>query len=483
MNQKRTPLFDQLKKHSSQHPISFHVPGHKYGELLSYGESEFFKDILKLDATELGSLDDLHSPGGVILESQRLLANLYGVSTSYFLVNGSTAGNLAMIMAAAEENDTVLVQRNCHKSILNGISLAKADPVFLAPEYNHDWGVAGGVPFETVKEAIGRYPHAKALILTYPNYYGMVSDLEQIITHAHHYGIPVLVDEAHGAHFIGAKCFPASAVQLKADIVIQSAHKTLPAMTMGAYLHFNSKLVNEKKLSSYLGLLQSSSPSYPIMASLDMARAYLASFSDKDADKLYEKIENFRNALNRIRGIKVLSYKNNIGDPLKVTIQSTTSLSGYELQQILEQHGIYAEMADPYNVLLVFPLLKSNMDYSVEGVINCLEKELKTYITTEDPKKKIIFSKEPVSELSFNQKKREGHTKKTVLLEDSVGRISAQQVTPYPPGIPLLFPGEPIHKEDIQNIRILLEAGARFQNEENIQQGTIKIYEQLEEVL
>ncbi|CAM3783404.1 aminotransferase class I/II-fold pyridoxal phosphate-dependent enzyme [Aeromicrobium ponti] len=477
MNQERTPLFDQLKKHASQHPISFHVPGHKYGELLSYGEIEYFKDILKLDATELGGLDDLHSPEGVILEAQRLLANLYGVSTSYFLVNGSTAGNLAMIMAAAEENDTVLVQRNCHKSILNGISLAKANPVFLAPEYNQDWGVAGGVSLETVKEAIEQYPHAKALILTYPNYYGMVFDLEQIIKHAHQYGIPVLVDEAHGAHFIGGKCFPASAVQLQADIVIQSAHKTLPAMTMGAYLHFNSKLVNEEKLSSYLGILQSSSPSYPIMASLDMARAYLASFSDKDADKLCEKVESFRNALSTIKGIKVLPYDNNIGDPLKVTIQSITSLSGFELQQILEQHGIYAEMADPYNVLLVFPLLKTYMDYPVDRVVSCLEEGIKIYLHTEDQKKKMIFSKKPVSELVLNQKKREGLIIKPVPLADAVGRVCAQEVTPYPPGSPLLFPGEPIHKEDIQNIRILKEAGARFQNEENIKQGTIKIYE------
>jgi arginine/lysine/ornithine decarboxylase len=477
MNQERTPLFDQLKKHAIQNPISFHVPGHKYGELISYGGAEYFKDILKLDATELSGLDDLHSPEGVILEAQRLLANLYGVSTSYLLVNGSTAGNLAMIMAAAEENDTVLVQRNCHKSILNGISLAKATPVFLAPEYNQDWGVAGGVSLETVKEAIEQYPYAKALILTYPNYYGMVFDLEQIIKHAHQYGIPVLVDEAHGAHFIGGTCFPSSAVQLQADIVIQSAHKTLPAMTMGAYLHFNSKLVNEERLRSYLGILQSSSPSYPIMASLDMARAYLASFSDQDAEKLYENVVSFRNALSTIKGIKVLPYENNIGDPLKVTIQSITSLSGFELQQILEQHGIYSEMADPYNVLLVFPLLKSYMDYPVDRVVSCIEEGIKTYIHTEDQKKKIIFSKTPVSKLVLNQKQREGLAIKPVPLADSVGKICAQQVTPYPPGIPLLFPGEPIQKADIQNIRILKDAGARFQDEENIKQGIIKIYE------
>lgn len=477
MNQRQTPLFNQLRKHANQNPLSFHVPGHKYGELLNHEEErEYFKEILKLDATELKGLDDLHSPEGVILEAERLLADLYGVPKSCFLVNGSTAGNLAMIMAAAEENDTVLVQRNCHKSILNGLFLAKANPVFLAPEFSLEWGVAGGVSIETVKMAIKQYPHAKALILTCPNYYGMVSDLEEIIEHAHQNSIPVLVDEAHGAHFIGGKYFPDSAVSLNADIVVQSAHKTLPAMTMGSYLHFNSELIQEEKLSSYLEVLQSSSPSYPIMASLDIARAYLASFTEEDADRLNERIKKFRNTLNTIKGIRVLPYENRSGDPLKITLQSTASLSGFDLQKILEDHGIYTEMADPYNVLLVFPLLKSNMDYPVDRIGDCLEQGLKLYKHTENKKGKIIFSKQPISELAVNQKGREELAIDIVPIEDSAGKVCAQQVTPYPPGIPLLFPGETIHQEDIHNIRIMKESGARFQNGENVSEGTIKIY-------
>ncbi len=477
MNQKKTPLFDKLKEHASQGPLSLHVPGHKYGGLLKGPEEEYFKGLLKLDATELSGLDDLHSPEGIILESQRLLANLYGVSASYFLVNGSTAGNLAMIMAAVGENDTVLIQRNCHKSVFNGISLAKAKPVFLAPDYNSDWGVAGGIALETAKEAIKQYPNAKALILTYPNYYGMVFELEQIIKHAHQHGIPVLVDEAHGAHFIGGKCFPASAVQLGADIVVQSAHKTLPAMTMGAYLHFNSMLINRGKLESYLGILQSSSPSYPIMASLDVARSYLASFSESDADYLNHKIESFRHLLSNVRGIRVLSYDTGIGDPLKITIQSTTKLSGFELQQILEENGIYAEMADLYNVLLVFPLLKLNMEYPIERVVCCLEDALKAYLYSEDYKKRISFSKRPISDLPLTQKAIEELSIRTVSFEEAIGKVCAQQVTPYPPGIPLLFPGEAIQGEDIHSIKMLIEAGARFQNEGSLKEGTIKIFE------
>ncbi|RBP87293.1 lysine decarboxylase [Cytobacillus firmus] len=478
MNHEQTPLWDQLKKHASHQPVSFHVPGHKNGQLAGGEGADYFKDILKLDATELSGLDDLHSPEGVILEAQKLLADLYRVPKSFFLVNGSTSGNLAMVMSAAKENETVLVQRNCHKSILNGITLAKAKPVFLAPEFNEEWGVAGGVALETVKEAIRQYPEAKALILTYPNYYGMVFNLESIIEYAHDHGVPVLVDEAHGTHLIGGDHFPASAVQLQADLIVQSAHKTLPAMTMGAYLHFNSRFIKEERVSKYLGILQSSSPSYPIMASLDLARAYLASFSEQDEESLLEKAGDFRKNLSKIKGIKVLNFEHKNGDPLKVTIQSAAALSGFELQTLLEKHGIFTELADPYNVLFVLPLLKNDMDYPFERVIQCLEEELRTF-SPAGRHEKIPFSKRLVSGLALEQKDQDRCTIKTVALEEAVGKVCAQQVTPYPPGIPLLFPGEVIEGEDIANIRFQIRAGARFQNGENIKKGSINVFQDL----
>lgn len=478
MSQENTPLWDQLRKYASRQPLSFHVPGHKNGYLADGAGTDYFNQILKLDATELSGLDDLHSPEGVILEAQELLAGLYGVSKSFFLVNGSTAGNLAMVLSAAGENETVLVQRNCHKSILNGITLAKAKPVFLAPEYNAEWGVAGGVALETVKEAIRQYPDAKAIILTYPNYYGMINDLESIIQCAHNYRIPVLVDEAHGAHFIGGAHFPNSAVQLQADLAVQSAHKTLPAMTMGAYLHFNSRFIKEEKVSKYLEILQSSSPSYPIMASLDLARAYLSSFTKKDEEALLEKVGRFRRNLNRIKGIKVLPYDQYNGDPLKVTIQSEISLSGFELQTLLEKRGIFTEMADPHNVLFVLPLLKNDMDYPFERVIECLKEDLKSFGPAVR-QEKITFSKKSVSGLALEQKEQSQHTIKTVALEEAAGKICAQQVIPYPPGIPLLYPGEIIEGEDIANIKFQVQAGARFQNGNNLKKGSINIYQDL----
>ncbi|MBP2242561.1 arginine/lysine/ornithine decarboxylase [Cytobacillus eiseniae] len=476
MNQNSVPLFKQLKRHTEKNPISFHVPGHKYGELIQADGESYYKEMLRLDATELNGLDDLHSPEGVIKEAEGLLTQLYGVEKSFFLVNGSTVGNLAMIMTALKENDTVLVQRNCHKSIMNGIQLVKAHPIFLGPIFDEDWGVAGGVPVHTIEQAIERYPHAKAIILTYPNYYGMADDIEGIIELAHESNIPVLIDEAHGAHFIGGELFPQSAVHLKADIVVQSAHKTLPAMTMGAYLHFNSQFLSVNELSNHLQILQSSSPSYPILASLDIAREYLASFTREDGDALRETIFKFRQELQGIEGIKVLTYNNGSGDPLKITIQSTTSLSGYDIQKLLEKEGIYTEMADPFNVLLVFPLLKKDMTYPIKEIISRFKRALQPDQIVGKTKIKSTFRKPDISSLAISIKDRSTFQIGTIPLEDAVGKVCAQLIIPYPPGIPLLFPGELISKEDIETIRLLKKSGAKFQGDEDFEHGKIDIY-------
>ncbi|MBU8881438.1 aminotransferase class I/II-fold pyridoxal phosphate-dependent enzyme [Bacillus sp. FJAT-29790] len=477
MDQKRKPLFEQLIKHIEKKPVSFHVPGHKYGQLFPKDADGFFKEMLKLDVTELSGLDDLHSSEGVILEAEELLAQLYGVKKSFFLVNGSTVGNLAMIMAAVEENDTVLVQRNCHKSILNGISLVKADPVFLGPDFDEDWGVAGGVSVDTVKMAIDKYPDAKAIILTYPNYYGMVNELEEIIELSHFNGIPVLIDEAHGAHFVRGGLFPRSAVKLKADIVVQSAHKTLPAMTMGAFLHYNTDIISERDVRRNLAILQSSSPSYPIMASLDIARSYLATYSNNDAECLLQKVNELKKGLKQLKGIEVLSYRNGIGDPLKITIQSTSSLSGYDIQDLLENEGIYPEMADPFNVLLVVPLLKSDMKYPIDKIVSHFHAALKFVTYTKNVKRKTVYGSKPnISKLAMNAKERAALNSRPVSLDEAIGKISAQLIIPYPPGIPLLFPGEIIRWEDIQNIRLLLETGARFQDWGSLRNGKIDIF-------
>lgn len=475
MNQKHTPLYDALIQHKNKKSISFHVPGHKNGEVFLKEAHPVFQNILNVDVTELSGLDDLHSPSEAILEAEALLADYYEVKKSFFLINGSTVGNLAMILSAVSEGDEVLVQRNCHKSIMNGLSLANVKPIFIAPEFDTEWQVAGGLTLNSIKEAVKDHPQVKALIVTYPNYYGMVTNLKEIITFCHERNIIVLVDEAHGAHFKKSKRLPVSATELGADVVVQSAHKTLPAMTMGSYLHYNSEKVDLGRLKMFLRMLQSSSPSYPIMASLDLARKYIATYEEEDLEYTLQMISRFSEKLNRIPSIKLLSYKGE-GDPLKVTIQSKTELTGFDLQSVLEEVGIFTELADEHNVLFIFPLLKRGDVYPIEEVWYALKKGIRENETSQRNIRKLPMGNS-ISTLQMTYKEQQKKKVEIIPLSEATGRVCAESIIPYPPGIPLLLPGELIKSEDIKQIHNLLEAGSRFQGGENIKQHNLKVFQ------
>jgi len=473
-----TPLYNRLEEFIQNKPISFHVPGHKNGSLMD--KHNLLKNAWNFDVTELNGLDDLHSASGVILEAEKLLAALYNTKKSFFLVNGSTVGNLAMIMSAVNEGDQILVQRNSHKSIMNGIKLTKAKPILLNPSYDLEWKVEGTVSCETILEAIKKYPSAKVLILTSPNYYGMIGELGRIIEIAHKHGVTVLVDEAHGAHFAGTAHFPPSAVELGADIVVQSAHKTLPALTMGSYLHFNSERVSLNKLQMYLSILQSSSPSYLIMASLDLARSYLGTYKEEDFIYLLEKLQKFKAELSTLSQLKVMNYGNKAGDPLKLTIQSRCKLTGFELQEKFEEAGVYCEMADLHNVLLVLPLLKNKMSYPFEDAFEKIKKAVSPYkalnLPVEEDKGAAINLYTNIVELKINELEQPKYSKHEILLEDSIDKINADSIIPYPPGVPLLMPGEVITGKHIETLKVLVANGCKFQGNSSIYEGRIAVF-------
>lgn len=475
MDQLSTPLYDALMTHIGKKPISYHVPGHKNGLVFNTKADPLFRQILKMDATELTGLDDLHSPEDAILEAQSLLADLYKTERSFFLVNGSTSGNLTMVLSACRPDSIVLVQRNCHKSVMNALMLAKVQPVFLEPEYDAEWNIAGGVAVETILEALKQYPDSSAIVLTYPSYYGNVYNLKSIIQAAHQHGVAVLVDEAHGPHFIIGDPFPASAVHLGADMVVHSAHKTLPAMTMGSYLHFNSTLIKIEKVLDFLQIFQSSSPSYPIMASLDLARSYLGTYDSEDLCYLKEELSEFKRHLAGIPALKVLEY-NREGDPLKLTIQSASGLSGYALQKRLEEAGVFTELADPLNVLMVLPLLKKKIPYPFEDTIQRIKQSL-TGTFSATAANKVVFNKnKPISALAISYKEMEKKQSIEVSIESAAGKAAAESIIPYPPGIPLLLKGEEITEEKINLLRYYLEAGSRFQGGSLLEKGILKVY-------
>ncbi|MCP8971203.1 aminotransferase class I/II-fold pyridoxal phosphate-dependent enzyme [Ectobacillus ponti] len=472
MKQTDTPLYDALTHFSMKRPYSFHVPGHKNGSVFMEKGKIHFHSLLEIDATELTGLDDLHDPSGCIAEAEELLAGLYRSKKSYLLVNGSTVGNLAMILAVCGEGDRVLVQSNCHKSIMNGLQLAGARPIFIQAQVHEQAGVPAGLDAQAVREALVAYPDIKAVILTHPNYYGMGQDLQDIITYAHNQNMPVLVDEAHGAHFCLGDPFPQSALAYGADVVVQSAHKTLPAMTMGSYLHLNSSRVQEKKLSRYLAMLQSSSPSYPIMASLDLARAFLAQVKEHGTAELMAFIAAFQEALAEIPQIQVIRAE--LQDPLKIVLQSRCPLNGYELQTVMEQANIYAELADPYNVLLILPLQKDERLLEAAAILRV---QLQSYEVQREERPTYPVSFSTLKEPRMGYKELDQYSTMVVPLSAAEGCIAAEAIIPYPPGIPLLMKGEQIQQEHVQHIHVLLESGARFQGSAHISRKAIEVYD------
>ena len=471
MKDPNRPLIEALTKFKEANPISFHVPGHK-GGILSGLPTEL-RMALQYDFTELEGLDDLHEPSGVIEEAQQKLSLLYGSDQSFFLVNGSTVGNLAMVYAACRAGETVIVQRNAHKSIFHAIELTGARPVFVSPVWDVTTKTAGGVTAAQVGEALKAYPGAKAVILTYPTYYGLTgTELEETINLCHTYGVPVLVDEAHGAHFVVGEPFPRSALEMGADVVVHSAHKTLPAMTMASFLHVRSDFIAAEKVARYLGMLQSSSPSYLLMASLDDARAYAESYNEEDKKVFVEWRVSFIKRLKLIPRLRAFETD----DPLKLILR-IEGYSGFDLQKKLEAEGIYSEIADPYQVLFVLPLLKVGSIYPFDEVYE----KIKTAVTCLDGVDKIISTIEAqllgegLSRLAYTSEEVANMEVEWIPYVDSLGRVAAASVIPYPPGIPLLIAGEIVKDEHVQTLGKLLQMGAKFQGEIRINEKQIVV--------
>ncbi|RAZ72824.1 aminotransferase class I/II-fold pyridoxal phosphate-dependent enzyme [Planococcus halotolerans] len=460
----RRPLVEALKNFQQQRPVSFHVPGHKHGELS--GLPNEIRSALQYDQTELSGLDDLHYPEGAIREAQQLLAEAYEADKSFFLVNGSTSGNLAMIHAVCKEGDRVLVQRNSHKSIFHALELAKLQPVYLAPEWGEASLSAESVSLKTLKDAIQLYPEAKALILTYPNYYGMAGvEIEEMIKYSHQFDIPVLVDEAHGAHLLAGPPFPRSALSYGADAVVQSAHKTLPAMTMGSFLHIKGSRVNADRVSKYLRMFQSSSPSYLIMASLDDARAFIQTYSGPDKQYFQEKRKLFIGSLRTISDLEVVEAD----DPLKIMLR-VEGYNGFRLQEKLEEMNVYAEMADSLQVVMVSPLLKQSHTYPFAEIGSRIREAVQQLRKEQRDKKLLITRQEPIaiSEPEISYEAIDLADSEWISYTKAMGRHSAAMVTPYPPGVPLALPGEIWTQAKLEQLMDHLAAGAVIQGEHKL---------------
>ncbi|AJY74901.1 aminotransferase class I/II-fold pyridoxal phosphate-dependent enzyme [Paenibacillus beijingensis] len=519
MNTFVAPLLEALIFHQSRNPVSFHVPGHKYGTMLSdvnIGKrvpetdtpgatrlKSWFEQIMKLDVTELSTTDDLHHAEGVIKEAQQLAARCFGAEETHFLTGGSTAGNIALLMAACNPGDIIIVQRNVHKSVLNGLMLSGARAVFIGSQLDKESGQYTIPALDTVQEALRRYPEAKAVFLTNPNYYGMSTGLKKYAEAAHRQGALLLVDEAHGAHYGHHPELPQSALQAGADGVVQSTHKTLSAMTMGAMLHVQGHRLNRAALSNALSMIQSSSPSYPIMASLDIARAILDAFGEKWFEKGLNAASFLRNWLNRNDHPFILLEQSGSSafdqlDPLRIVIRDMTgTLSGYELLKRLEEKGCWAEMADNRHVVLLIGAACGNdeavrltdalMDIASESGLRMVkENSCKStasafastsavFSTNAFASTKTVIEADITEPIAFERRSLTEAEVMTVAVEHAAGYRSAEQVTPYPPGIPLLYAGEPITEGKVKALRILSDSGAKCQGAADSSLRTIRV--------
>ncbi|WP_246364274.1 aminotransferase class I/II-fold pyridoxal phosphate-dependent enzyme [Halobacillus locisalis] len=463
MKQNETPLYDALMVNKEKKPISFHVPGHKYGRIFSNKAKSTFEKVLNLDATEITGLDDLHAPEGIIADAQQLVSHYFQSDRSYFLVNGSTIGNLAMVMAVCRPGDQLVVQRNCHKSVLNGLELAGAEPIFVAPEWEEETNRYSLVTKASIENALKQYPEAKGVLLTYPDYFGRAYPLKEIAQLVHEHELPLLIDEAHGVHFKVSPSFPTTAIDAGADVVVQSAHKMAPAMTMASFLHMKTRYVDDRRLRHYLQMLQSSSPSYTLMASLDLARHFLANLNEEEVEAVFSFVEQTRELFATYDHWRVLPVSI-WDDPLKLILEVKRS-TGFAVAKVLEECRIDPELATTDQVLLTFGLGESFSIQELNERLTEVDCRLK-----KQPKHATIKVDQPtipsVQSLEMSYSDMDDVPTEECSWGKAANSIAAEAVIPYPPGIPVIMKGERISNEHIDYIEALIKQGARFQNDE-----------------
>lgn len=472
-------LHRELTLYGQKDYYPFHMPGHKRNKGSVDDEFPFERDI-----TEIEGFDNLHHAEGILKEGQEAVTKLYGSKESFYSINGSTAALLAAVSAAVPFGGEILVARNCHKAVYHAICLRGLKPTYLYPQYEDTWWINGGILPEDVEQALSKNSSIKAVLITSPTYDGVVSDIEKIAEIAHRYEIPLIVDEAHGAHFCFSDYFPVSAGDLGADLVIHSFHKTLPSMTQTAVLHRFTDRVESRLLHRFMGIYQSSSPSYILMASIDACVDKL----EKDRESMFaeftENLENARKELSNCNCIRLASpQKGSSGvfdfDRSKLIFSTKDStLTGVELSRILlEKYHIQIEMESEY-----YALALSAVGDTAEGfarlcrAIQEIDENEKFKVRDSKPSQSEKTSAEKlVSEQVMTPGEALEAESKVSLLEDSVGQISAEFGYLYPPGIPLIVPGERITGQFVRNVRIYMEKSLYLQGLEDYTNKTIRV--------
>ncbi|HHY73910.1 MAG TPA: aminotransferase class I/II-fold pyridoxal phosphate-dependent enzyme [Bacillus bacterium] len=482
MNQNKTPLFTGLLEHTKKNPFQFHIPGHKKGT----GVDPEFKDFIgdnafSIDLINIGPLDDLHHPHGIIQEAQELAAEAFGADYTFFSIQGTSGAIMTMIMSVCGPGDKIIIPRNVHKSIMSAIIFSGATPIFIHPEIDKNLGISHGITTDAVKRALKKHPDAKGVLVINPTYFGIAANLKEIVDIAHSYNIPVLVDEAHGVHIHFHDELPMSAMQAGADMAATSVHKLGGSMTQSSILNIKEGLVSAKHVQTIISMLTTTSTSYLLLASLDCARRQLAIKGKELADKAIRLAESARKQINEIPnlycvGKEILGTKATFDyDPTKLIISvKDLGMTGHEVEVWLrENFTIEVELSDLYNILCI--ITPGDSEEEIGILVHALNElsisrsELRAATKTVE----VHVPNIPLLALS----PRDAFYSKTevVPFEESIGRIIAEFVMVYPPGIPILIPGEIISKENLDYIRENLEVGLPVQGPEDPELKSIRV--------
>ena len=447
-------LYQKLYHYHEEDIYPFHMPGHKRNPVFKAG---FFP--VEEDITEITGFDDLHHAEDLIKSAEEYAAALFGSREVFFSINGSTAAILAAVSAAVKKGGKIVAARNCHKSFYHALYLREIDPVCVFPEVLDESGICGSICPAAVEKALEENPDAEAVFLTSPTYDGVVSDIRSIAETAHRHSVPLIVDEAHGAHFIFSDYFPESSIQCGADLVIHSIHKTLPSLTQTALLHLCSERVSRSRIARYMSIYQTSSPSYPLMAGMDYCFHFLAEEKEKWFGMYTARLNSLRNSLKSNQHVRLL-FPDGAGrsvydyDRSKILL-SAEGMNGKELLRIFhEDYRLEMEMAASTYVVALTSVCDTEEGF---GRLDAAVRDMDSREFSSS------FASSP--DFILHPKKRMGLSEamdadaETVLLEESVGRISAEFMYLYPPGIPLIVPGEQISLQFVQNMRRYIQEG------------------------
>lgn len=462
-------LYRRLEEYHSQDIYPFHMPGHKRNERVV----DFLPGLTK-DITEIEGFDDLHHPTGILWEAQKTAAKIYGADETFYSVNGSTGALLAAVCACTTPGGAVLMARNCHRSVYHGICLMQLDSHYLYPEITIPYGLNGSIQPVQVADALSAHPDVQTVVITSPTYDGVVSPIKEIAKIVHHHGLPLIVDEAHGAHFPFHSYFPASALGEGADVVVHSMHKTLPALTQTALLHVNGTLVNRERIRRYMAMFQTSSPSYLLMGSMDACLRQLSRSGFLLFEKYVERLKRSRERLSKLHFIRLagedLIDRKTVWDldrsKLILDVQDSC-MDGHRLYEYLwKKCSLQMEMETQTYVLGMTSM--ADTEEGFERLCQALEELEKSWIGEGQipHREQTIYSQDssffPGEKILPIGKAMERSCVKRPIGQ-SEGCVSGGFLYMYPPGIPLVVPGEKITSDLIEKITRLQDIGLTVQ--------------------